>query len=193
MEKLLFVDACIRGEDSRTKRLCNKFIETFLKSHPDTEVETVTLRNGTVEPLSYERIKVRDGYVKDKDFSQPMFDLANQIKEADYIVMGTPYYDLSFASILKVYIENVMVADLTFASSETGFIGLCAGKKLFYITTAGGSMAGMNYGYEYMCGIANMLGIPETELIKAENLDIVGFDAEKILAIAEAEIEARFK
>ena len=40
MEKLLFVDACIRGK-SRTKQLCDVYLEEFLKKNPDTSVETV--------------------------------------------------------------------------------------------------------------------------------------------------------
>ena len=95
--------------------------------------------------------------------------------------MGTPYWDLSFASILKVYVENIMVADLTFKATNTGFVGLCEGKSLVYITTAGGFIGDKNFGYDYMCGVADMFGIPETELIKAEALDIEGFDAEKIM------------
>ena len=36
----------------------------------------------------------------------------------------------------------------------------------------------MNYGYEYLCGIAGMFGIPETRFACAENLDVVGADIE---------------
>ena len=90
-----------------------------------------------------------------------MFDFAKQFQEADYIVVGTPYWDLSFASILKVYVENIMVADLTFKATNTGFVGLCEGKSLVYITTAGGFIGDKNFGYDYMCGVADMFGIPK--------------------------------
>lgn len=192
MEKLLFVDACISTHASRTKRLCTAYIEEFMKKNPETMLETVVLRKGKVEPLTKERIMERDGYVNKKDWDQPMFDLARQFKEADYIVIGTPYWDLSFASILKVYIENLMVADLTFEATNTGFVGLCEGKKLIYITTAGGFIGDKNFGYDYMCGVADMFGIPDTEFIKAEGLDIDGFDAEKIMAKAIEEVKQRF-
>ena len=192
MEKLLFIDACISTHVSRTKRLCTAYIEGFMKKNPEVALETVVLRKGKVEPLSRDRILERDKYVKHKDWNQPMFDLARQFKEADYIVVGTPYWDLSFASILKVYIENIMVADLTFQATNTGFVGLCAGKKLIYVTTAGGFIGDKNFGYDYLCGVADMFGIPETELVKAEALDIEGFDAEKIMAIALEEVKRKF-
>lgn len=192
MEKLLFVDACVRGEQSRTKKLCDTYIEEFLKHHPDVEVETVTLRRGVVEPHTLEHIEERDKYVAVKDWSHPMFDLAKQFQAADYVVIGTPYWDLSFAAILKVYIEAIMVADLTFKSTETGLVGLCRGKELTYITTAGGFIGDKNYGYDYMQGVADMFGIPKTRCFKAEALDIVGFDAEKIVAEAMEEIRKSF-
>ena len=192
MEKLLFIDACISTHASRTKRLCTTYIDQFLKKNPEVTLETVVLRKGKVEPLTKERIIERDKYVERKDWNHPMFDFAKQFQEADYIVVGTPYWDLSFASILKVYVENIMVADLTFKATNTGFVGLCEGKSLVYITTAGGFIGDKNFGYDYMCGVADMFGIPETELIKAEALDIEGFDAEKIMEKDIEEVKQRF-
>ena len=113
MEKLLFVDACIRGEKSRTKQLCDVYLEEFLKKNPDTSVETVKLRSGMLNTHTVEKLDLRDSLIRKRDFSHEMFDLAKQFKEADYIVIGSPYWDLSFAAVLKVYIENIMVADLT--------------------------------------------------------------------------------
>lgn len=192
MEKLLFIDACISTHGSRTKRLCTAYIDEFMKRNPETTLETVVLRKGKVEPLTKERILERDKYVGKKDWDHPMFDFAKQFQEADYIVVGTPYWDLSFASILKVYVENIMVADLTFKATNTGFVGLCEGKKMIYITTAGGFIGDKNFGYDYMCGVADMFGIPDTEFIKAEGLDIEGFDPEKIMDKALEEIPQKF-
>ncbi len=193
MEKLLFIDACVRDERSRTKVLCDVYLEEFLKKNPKTEVETVVLRNGSVQTHTMEKLDIRDGLIRQKDFSHPMFDLAKQFKEADYVVIGSPYWDLSFSAILKVYIENIMMADLTFEATDTGFIGLCKGKKLTYITTAGGVIGDKNFGYDYMCGVADMLGIAETECIMAEALDIAGNDADAIVADAIEEIRRKFK
>lgn len=193
MEKLLFIDACVRDERSRTKVLCDVYLEEFLKKNPKTEVETVVLRNGSVQTHTMEKLDIRDGLIRQKDFSHPMFALAKQFKGADYVVIGSPYWDLSFSAILKVYIENIMMADLTFEATDTGFIGLCKGKKLTYITTAGGVIGDKNFGYDYMCGVADMLGIAETECIMAEALDIAGNDADAIVAGAIEEIRRKFK
>lgn len=191
MEKVLFLDACIREEGSRTKQLCDVYLEEFMRLHPDAQLETVVLRDGAVHTHTMEKLNIRDSYIAKKDWSHPMFDLPKQYKEADYIIIGTPYWDLSFAAILKVYVENIIVADLTFASTEDGFKGLCNGKKMVYITTGGGFIGKRNYGYDYMCAIAEMTGIDETECILAEALDIVGFDADEIMEKAKADIRER--
>lgn len=192
MKKLLFIDACISSHSSRTKKLCLVYVEEFMKKNPDVQLETVMLRPGKFEALSREKIIERDSYVVKKDWNQSIFDHAKQFKEADYILVGTPYWDLSFAAVLKLYIENITVADLTFEATDEGFIGLCNGKKLTYITTAGGFIEDKNFGYDYMVGMAGMYGIKETEFFKAEALDIAGVDVEKIMNEAEKNIRDSF-
>ena len=192
MEKVLFLDACVREEASRTKQLCEVYLEEFLKAHPDAEVEHLVLRDGVVKTHTLEKLEERDACVRAGNWDHPMFDLGKQYRDADYIVIGTPYWDLSFAAILKVYLENIMVADLTFGCNDEGFYGLCKGKMMTYITTGGGVIDGQNYGYEYMQAIAKMTGIDDTECFYAQNLDIVGFDADAIMEEAKEMIRAAF-
>ncbi len=192
MKKLLFIDACISTHESRTKKLCDVYIDEFLRHNPDYELETVVLRSGSVMPWTREKLVESDSYVVKKDWSHEMFNLAKQYKEADHIIMGTPYWDLSFASILKVYIENIMVCDLTFGVTEQGFKGLCNGKMLTYITTAGGFIGDKNFGYDYVRGIADMTGIDNTEFFSAEALDIAGMDVDSIMNKAINEIKNTF-
>ena len=49
-------------------------------------------------------------------------------------------------------------------------------------------MAAANFGYEYLCGIAGMFGIPEARFAAAENLDVVGADIEANLDAARARL-----
>ena len=52
---------------------------------------------------------------------------------------------------------------------------------LYYVTTAGGPYDG-RYSYDYIKDLAeHYFGIGKTMLIKAEMLDVVGYDPEKIL------------
>ena len=51
------------------------------------------------------------------------------------------------------------------------------------------AIAENNYGYEYVNAIFKFLGIEKTYFLSAENLDIVGNDADKIMSDAEKEAE----
>ncbi len=60
-------------------------------------------------------------------------------------------------------------------------VGLCRANELYYVTTSGGPFDG-RFGYDYWKTIAqDCFGIPTVKLLEAENLDIVGADAEKIV------------
>ena len=58
------------------------------------------------------------------------------------------------------------------------------------MTTAGGPIFSDEFGYGYVKALAQgFYGIPDTAMVKAEGLDIIGADVEDILKKAEQEIE----
>ena len=64
---------------------------------------------------------------------------ARLFADADLVVVGAPYWDLSFPALLKIYIENIMVLGVTFIYGERGqVIPLGRAGRMFYISTAGG-------------------------------------------------------
>lgn len=178
----LFVNACAR-EESRTLALCRE----YLKDIPS--VETVNLYDLGIQPLDWAHIEKRTELQQKANWEDPMFDLAKQFAAADEIVIGAPYWDLSFPAILKVYIEHTTVNGIVFHYTEEGRPeGLCKAKRLVYITTSGGPCTKMNFGYEYLQGIASMYGIHDTHLVAAELLDVIGADIDGIMAKATAQI-----
>lgn len=96
---------------------------------------------------------------------------------------------LGLRVVHPAYIENIVVTGSTFEETENGYSGLCPCEDLTYITTAGGPIFGSNLGYDYIRGIGAMLGVSSFREYRAENLDIVGNDVEKIMAEAVSAIE----
>lgn len=137
-------------------------------------------------------LNFRDKLIKQGRFDEPLFASARQFAEADEIVIGAPYWDLSFPAQLKVYIENIMVSGITFKYTENGSLGLCRASRLTYITTSGGFLAGQNFGCDYIKGIADMLSIKEIRFITAEGLDIDPAEADTIIEKAVEDISAGF-
>ena len=106
-------------------------------------------------------------------------------------MIAAPYWDLSFPSVLRIYLEHTTVTGLTFRYSETGVpVGLCKAKRLIYVTTAGGPIGDRNFGFDYVKALASTFyGIADIVCFQAENLDIWGADVPGILENAAKEIQ----
>ena len=116
----------------------------------------------------------------------PLLSPAREVAGADVIVIGAPYWDLTFPAALKVYLEWACTLGITFGYTQAGEQrGLCRAERLIYITTAGGPLEDRNFGYEYVRGVAGMLGIINTHCVAAQGLDIRGNDPEAILREAQ--------
>lgn len=185
---ILYINACVR-EASRTHRLASYLLKALSKTDGVTELKLEELG---LLPLDAKRLAYRDACIREGRLDDPFFDLAHQFKAADTIVVGAPFWDNAFPALLKLYIENICVTGLTFSYNEMGMpVGLCHGKKLYYVVTSGGPHFSA-FGYDYMKTMAQvMFGIPETELIVAENLDVIGNDVEAILAETMKEIDEK--
>lgn len=68
--------------------------------------------------------------------------------------------------------------------------GYVRAKELIYVTTAGGYIGENNFGYDYIKGLAHMLGIENTRMICAEGLDIWNQDIAAIMEKAKKQIKA---
>lgn len=178
--ELLWIDACVSNHTpSRTKRLC----EHYLKQYDNIEwnITHLSLEELGLAPLTAADLALREICIADGDLDNDALRLAKQFANADRIVIAAPYWDLSFPSCLRVYIEHVMVNKITFCYGETGAIGLCRADKLVLVTSAGGYVNGQNFGYDYLKAICGMVGIPHAECYAAQGLDIFGADVEQIL------------
>lgn len=179
MDKILLVNACVRGSASRTLRLARE-----LAARLHGEVTEIDLAAEGVTYLTGETLRQRDELIARGDYSAPMFRFARALLECDQLVVAAPYWDLSCPAVLKCWIEQVCVNGLTFRYSESGVpVGLCKAKKLWYVITSGGTVSEeTNAGYANLSALCKgMFGIRETECISAEGLDITGNDPEAIL------------
>lgn len=189
---LLFIDATMREESvSRTARMCKSYLEAFQKVHPEYEIRRRTLRQENLSPCTIEDVEFRDTCVKQGNISCEELVLAREFASADYILIGAPYWDLSFPALLKIYFERVCIAGITFAYVEEGLKPLCTAKGVTYLTTCGGKiMPGLNLGADYVRELCKrMFGINHFQAESAELLDVIGFDTETELREACRRVE----
>ena len=142
---------CCVREESRTDRLARAVLQKLGGNFTELKLYEENLK-----PLNRGTLNKRTALIEQGDYSDQMFDYAKQFAGADTIVLAAPYWDLSFPATLKTYIENIYVTGIVSAYNENGM--------------------------GYIKSLAkNFFGIPETHLVKAEMLDIEGYDSEEIL------------
>lgn len=191
MKKILFVNALARPKEvSRTWQLCDAYISSFLEKHPEYELEELVLYERGVNCYSVEDINRRAELIANKKYDDPMFDMAWQFAGADAIVVGAPYWDLSFPAVLKAYVEAVCVNGITFHYTASGAEGLSKFSTMVYLTTSGGNNGDKKFGADYMEAVAHFLGKGEYKEAAAYGLDIIGNDVETILARAKEEVSS---
>ena len=175
MRKVLYVDCCIRGAESRSAKLA----EAFLSALPeDCAVTHLNLMQEGLQPLTGDFFQGRQELLTAGDRSHPRFRYAYQIAEADLIVM---------AALLKIYIENTTVDGITFRGTENGLEGMCKAEHLVFLTARGGFYSDdpvLEQATPYLRAIQKFFGIRNFTCVAAEGLDVAGFDGDAALRAA---------
>ncbi len=178
MKNILYIDSAI-SDNSRTRLLCGAYIKKYFSGG---EYTVTTLRLSELDIRALDKAALSERILSMQTGKPADAALARQIAAADILIVGAPYYDFSFPALLKIYIENIMINEVTFVYDQTGMKGLCKAEKLVYITTSGGYIKeGFDFGYEYIRGVCSELGIGTAELISAQGLDIQGNNADSII------------
>ena len=188
MTRALYIDCCIRGEQSRTKKLAEAFLATY-GAREDVFIERLTLMDEPLIPFSNGFFWQREALLERGELDHPRFRYAHQFQQAERIIIAAPFWDLSFPALLKVYIENLCVQGITFDCDEqNGCFGVCRAEKMLFLTTRGGALEGsaMDNGTKYLSDMAKFFGIPAFSHIAADALDQGLEPVEDILARAIA-------
>ena len=183
MKTLLYVDCCIRREQSRTRKLAESFLGNLPKGW---RVEKVVLMDEPLLPLMEGGFAQRDELLQRGDFSHRRFDYAWQFQKADAILIAAPFYDLSIPALLKVYIENVSVDGITFLCDEQGMRGACRASSMTFLTSRGGFYDNSpdEMGSRYMEAMCRFFGTGTYRSIAADGVDMDPAKTPGILAQA---------
>ena len=182
-KRVLYVDVCMRGALSRTRSLAEAYLEK-IQQNGNVEIEKMYLADKKLSVMDIDLMAWRDKCVACGDFSSEYFDYARQIANTEILVIGVPYWDMSFPATFKLYLEQICINKLTFAYQDNGCVQkLNSLEKVVYITTVGGYIGANNFGFEYVRGLfKTIFSVNEFEFYSAEGLDIIGTDVKKVLA-----------
>jgi len=173
MKKLLFLNACINRDTSRTLQLANALILLLQKSD-NFEITELILEDENIPAVLSKQLKERNELLKKGDYNNDTFRLAIQFKEADFIVVAAPYWDFGFPAILKTYIERINLPGILWKFDKYGkHIGMSKASKLYYVTTRGSFVGDeCDLGYGTFVQLGKFCGIREIKCISIDGLDM---------------------
>ena len=169
MKKLVYINACIRAEESRTAALALEMLKVLGERYEIEEINISNMDLGCVTTDEFKR-KMQEG-IPEEDLRY-----GKLIAQADRIVVAAPFWDLSFPAVLKVFIEHMCAPGLTFKYNPDGSNqGICRAEKMLYITTRGGfteTGSLLDQGSSYLKAICWLWGIPQLETIALVGTDV---------------------
>lgn len=167
MEKLLYIDSCIREEVSRTKKIATPIINKLKERY---DVETLVINELNLTIVKKDLVNKRTNGIIDPE----VLSWANKVSKADRIVIAAPFWDMSIPAALKSFIELCSIINVTFASDDKTCFGICNCKKLLYITTRGMNIktnSKLDQATPYLKAISYLWGLGEVSVVSAYNLD----------------------
>lgn len=178
MPKLLFLNACIDRERSRTLRIARAAVSIL--EDRGYETEEIILEDEYVLPMTTEILGKRNTLLKEGRYDNPMFSNARTFRDADRIIIAAPFWDFGFPSVLKTYLESVSCPGITYRYTPEGeLVGLCRAERITYITTRGGFVSDeKDLGFATIGELGNYFGIPEVDCISANAMDIPTTDVD---------------
>lgn len=166
MDKLIYIDATMR-EESRTRMIAEPLVGELAKRY---EIERIELDGADFPAVGSRILHDRDSGIVPQEYA----DMARRIAAADRIVIAAPFWDMSFPSILKVFLENMSLFHITFDSDDTHCYGLCRCEKVLYVTTRGMNIHTgdpLEQATPYIKALSCLWGLGELFVVAAENMD----------------------
>ena len=166
MRKIFYVDACLRT-GSNTKKIADAIIAKLAERY---EIETVRLSENTFPVVNNDILNDRANGIVPEEY----VEMAKKLAAADRLVIAAPFWDMSFPSALKVFLENMSLFNVTFGSNEKECYGLCKAEKVLYITTRGMNINtgdALEQATPYIKAIGKLWGLGELHVISAQNMD----------------------
>lgn len=169
MNKLVYIDACIRDDASRTKKIASPIVEELKKKY---DVTTLAINELKLDIVQKDLINKR----LNGDIPEYVMNWAETIRDADRVVIAAPFWDMSIPSALKVFIELCSILNVTFNSDDKTCFGNCKSQKVLYITTRGMNIPTrdkLDQGTSYLEALSFLWGLGEVIVVSAQNMDYV--------------------
>ena len=184
MKKLLHIIATPRGEESRTLKVTNSFLETFKEKHADWVIDELDLTKEELPSLTVKRVDGKyvllggkDLYGDMKESWQDIISHIDRFISADSYLISTPMWNFSIPYTLKQYIDIIVQPKYLFRYTANGVEGLVKNKKMVVISSRGGEYvtedaSKADFQEPYLRFVFGFAGITDVVFVKAEPMDM---------------------
>jgi FMN-dependent NADH-azoreductase len=192
MKKLLHIIATPRGEDSRTLKVTQVFLETFRKKYPDCEIDELNVSTETLPTLTVKVVSGKYVLLSGKELTERLKyawrDIdrhINRFLSADAYLISTPMWNFSIPYPLKQYIDIIVQPKYLFRYTQDGVEGLVKNRKMVVITSRGGDYSPdspfRSYDFQepYLRTVFGFVGITDITFIIAQPMDALGPKVQK--------------
>ena len=175
MSHLLHLEVSPGGEHSISRAISSEFLNAYKASHAGTAVITRDLASNPIPHLDGEAIAA--GYTPAESLSDSQkakhafrLELIEEIKSADDILVSTPMWNWNVPSVLKAYIDQIIIPGVLYGSSADDSL---KAKRVTIVVSQGGSyVAGPRQGWDYETGylkqVFTALGAKDIEVVLSE-------------------------
>ena len=167
MKKLVVVDACIRGEESRTRRIAEPILGALAKRYEITRFDLTKMDIAPLTPQTYAQRMAGD-------VPAWALEASRTLAEADRIVVVAPFWDMSFPAVVKAFFEHTSLFDITFTDNGRTCVGKCKCEKVMYITTRGMNIPtgdARDQGSSYLQALSQLWDLGIVLTVAAWNMD----------------------
>jgi FMN-dependent NADH-azoreductase len=199
---ILHIDSSPLEGRSISRDLSARIVAGLAKRFPGS---IVVRRDVGVEAMPHADAEIIDivRYKKDEDLSSRQLQeraLANaliaELEAADFIVIGSPMYNYTISTQLKVWLDRVCQSGKTFRYTPNGPIGLLPSRKHAIVVIArggnytNGKQNHRDFQTPYLREILKFIGITDVKFVVAEGVNISPEEKARVIKQAGEEINA---
>lgn len=168
--KILVIKSAITGENS----FSNKKIDEIVAQQKSLGHEVI-VRDVAKNPVPLLDNNLLRGLGGDSNFADQV-NIHNAIIEealsADEMIVGAPMYNFGIPTQLKMYIDAICRAGVTFRYTEDGPQGLLKAKKVTFVISRGGKYKSLGYTSQedFLKMTFNFLGVQDINIHLIEGI-----------------------
>jgi len=175
MSDLLHIEVSPLGDHSISRAITQEFLNAYKAKNPSAVIVSKDFAANPIPHLDIEAISA--GYTPEADRSASMtakfnarLALIQEIKDAKHIVISTPMWNWSVPSVLKAWIDNVLIPGVLDGATPA----TSTAAKFTFIVSQGGSYkpgaprAGWDYETGYLKQFAGAIGSKDIEVVLSE-------------------------